>query len=315
MTVHGIGGVFFKADDPESMREWYAEHLGIDGDQYGTVFKWRRYDRPGDVGNTVWNPFPAETEYFDPSESDWMLNYCVDDLEATLERLDEAGVERAGEVQEFEYGKFGWVLDPEGNKIELWEPPEASAFEGDVPGSTEGSELTGTWAAPPGTTMAVDDAQQLSDRVIEKSCEVGLSISELWRLWTTGEGMAEWWVEENNIELRVGGPYELYMLPDAPDGNRGSDGCRILSFLPKKMLSFTWNAPPNLTHTRVRHTHVVLQFEELGDARSAVALSHLGWPTSQAGRHEEWEATYAYFDDAWETVLDMLLEFVERQQG
>ena len=311
MTVHAIGGVFFKAQDPEALREWYAEHLGIDGDQYGTVFNWRHYDRPGEVGSTVWNPFPAETEYFEPSESDWMLNYCVEDLEATLERLVEAGIEQAGDVQEFEYGKFGWVLDPEGNKIELWEPPESSAFEGDVPGASEGSELTGTWAAPPGTTMAVDDEEELSERVIEKSCEVDLPVSELWRLWATAEGMAEWWVEDNNIELRVGGPYELYMLPDAPEGSRGSDGCRILSFLPEKMLSFTWNAPPNLPYTRVRHTHVVLEFAELSATRSAVTLSHLGWPVDDWSQHKEWEETYTYFDQAWETVMTKLCEFVE----
>jgi uncharacterized protein YndB with AHSA1/START domain/predicted enzyme related to lactoylglutathione lyase len=311
MTVHAIGGVFFKADDPEAMREWYAEHLGLDGDQYGTVFSWRRYDRPGEVGNTVWNPFPAETEYFEPSESDWMLNYCVDDLEETLARLADEGVEQVGDVQEFDYGKFGWVLDPEGNKIELWEPPEASAFESDVPGRGQGDGLTGTWAVPPGATMAVDDAQQLSDRVIEKSCEVGLSVSELWRLWTTGEGMAEWWVEDNNIELRVGGPFELYMLPDAPEGSRGSDGCRILSFLPEKMLSFTWNAPPNLPYTRARHTHVVLEFDDLGDGRSGLTLSHLGWPEDDWSQHEQWQETYAYFHQAWQQVIKTLSEFAQ----
>jgi predicted enzyme related to lactoylglutathione lyase len=105
------------------MREWYRDKLGMPADEYGAVFPWRYKDDPESYGHTVWSPFDEDTEYFDPSESDFMINFIVDDLDGILEQLRAAGVEIIGEVQEFEYGRFGWILDPDGNKIELWEPP------------------------------------------------------------------------------------------------------------------------------------------------------------------------------------------------
>lgn len=123
--VTGIGGVFFKAEDPEGMKAWYREHLGIQPDEQGFVsFFWRPMDDPDRAARTVWGPFDADTAYFDPSRKSWMLNYRVDDLEALLAELREVGVEVVGEVEEYEYGKFGWIVDPEGNKVELWEPPD-----------------------------------------------------------------------------------------------------------------------------------------------------------------------------------------------
>lgn len=120
--VVGIGGVFFRCEDPAAMREWYRDKLGLPADENGAVFRWRRHDndRPG---YTVWSPFDDDTDYFDPSDSDFMFNFIVDDLDGMLEQLRAAGVEVVGDVQEFEYGRFGWILDPDGNKIELWEPP------------------------------------------------------------------------------------------------------------------------------------------------------------------------------------------------
>jgi predicted enzyme related to lactoylglutathione lyase len=105
------------------MREWYGNTLGVPADAYGAVFPWRHKDKPEHFGHTVWAPFDDDTEYFDPSESDFMINFIVDDLDAMLAQLRDAGAEIVGEPQEFEYGRFGWALDPEGNKIELWEPP------------------------------------------------------------------------------------------------------------------------------------------------------------------------------------------------
>lgn len=127
------------------------------------------------------------------------------------------------------------------------------------------------------------------------------------------DGMAEWWAEHNEIELRVGGPFELYMLPDAPVGTRGSDGCRILSFLPERMLSFTWNAPPDQPHTRPRHTHVVVEFEEPAEAGTRVRLSHLGWPEQDWQEHpDEWQETYDYFERAWGQVMALLEKHATR---
>ena len=120
--VTGIGGVFFKAKDPKTLRAWYEKHLGINSDQYGAVFKWVKEKDSENPGNTVWSPFGKETKYFEPSEREFMINYRVDDLEKLLVVLKEEGVEIIGEMETYDYGKFGWIMDPEGNKLELWEP-------------------------------------------------------------------------------------------------------------------------------------------------------------------------------------------------
>lgn len=118
--VTGIGGIFFKSKDPEKLRAWYKQHLGIPAEQYGAMIEWGGPE--SEKGYTVWNPFKADTTYFGPSESSFMINYRVDDLEALLKVLEEEGVTIAGKMEEHDYGKFGWIMDPDGNKIELWEP-------------------------------------------------------------------------------------------------------------------------------------------------------------------------------------------------
>ncbi len=123
--VTGIGGVFFKARDPKALGAWYKTHLGIDIAEWGgAVFTWKGPDNPEGVGTTVWNPFPADTKYFAPSEAPFMINYRVADLHALLAALRAEGVHVEEKVEESEYGKFGWAVDPEGNKLELWQPPE-----------------------------------------------------------------------------------------------------------------------------------------------------------------------------------------------
>lgn len=120
--VTGIGGVFFKAKNPTASKAWYQNHLGIDSDQYGATFKWLEKENPEKEGNTVWNAFPEDTSYFNPSQQTFMINYRVEDLEKLLALLKEEGVTIVGKMESFEYGKFAWILDPDGYKIELWEP-------------------------------------------------------------------------------------------------------------------------------------------------------------------------------------------------
>lgn len=120
--VTGLGGVFFKSSDPKTLRDWYREHLGIESEDYGFSFLWREMAAPDNKGYTVWNPFPEGTEYFDPSEQPYMINYRVADLEALLPALEAEGVEVVAGPEAYENGKFAWILDPEGRKIELWEP-------------------------------------------------------------------------------------------------------------------------------------------------------------------------------------------------
>lgn len=120
--VTGIGGIFFKCRDPEKAKAWYEEHLGIPSDEHGVTFAWNPVNEPGKKVVTVWSPFAQDTFYFAPSNKPFMINYRVEKLEALLEALREEGVEVIGEVEEHSYGKFAWIMDPEGNKIELWEP-------------------------------------------------------------------------------------------------------------------------------------------------------------------------------------------------
>jgi len=118
--VSGLGGFFFKTKDPDAIKVWYKKHLGVNTDQYGWTFWWK--DKEGNDGSTQWSPFEEDTTYFAPSEKPFMMNLRVKNLEKLLENLKIEGVTIVGEVEEYSYGKFGWVIDPEGNKIELWEP-------------------------------------------------------------------------------------------------------------------------------------------------------------------------------------------------
>lgn len=122
--VTGIGGIFFKSKDPDAIKKWYQDHLGLPVDPYGASFEWRREDDPSKKGTTIWSPFKETTQYFEPSEKQFMINYRVENLEALVAELKTAGVTIVDEIQSYDYGKFVHILDPEGNKIELWEPAE-----------------------------------------------------------------------------------------------------------------------------------------------------------------------------------------------
>lgn len=118
--VTGLGGFFFKTKDPDYSKSWYNKHLGLNTDQYGCTFWWK--DKEGNDCSTQWSPMNAATDYFKPSQSSFMMNFRVENLVELLKVLKGEGVTVVGEIQEFEYGKFGWILDPDGNKLELWEP-------------------------------------------------------------------------------------------------------------------------------------------------------------------------------------------------
>ncbi len=120
--VTGIGGIFFRAKDPKAINEWYGQHLGLAIDDYGSPFEFRNANNPEEINYLRWAPFTEETDYFDPSEKEFMINYRVQHLEALVEQLKEKGVTVVDSIATFDYGKFVHILDPEGNKIELWEP-------------------------------------------------------------------------------------------------------------------------------------------------------------------------------------------------
>lgn len=121
--VTGLGGLFFRSRDPKAALDWYRKYLGIDSaDWGGFAFQWRAKEQPEEVGYTVWSVFPADTEHFGPSRESFMMNFRVDDLSALIAALKTDGIEILGDIEQHENGKFAWILDPEGRKIELWEP-------------------------------------------------------------------------------------------------------------------------------------------------------------------------------------------------
>jgi catechol 2,3-dioxygenase-like lactoylglutathione lyase family enzyme len=122
--ILGIGGIFFKSADQAKTREWYAKHLGLADKGEGVMLPWREHDEPQNEHVTVWSTFPADTDYFAPGQAS-MVNYIVDDLDAMIERLQKEGVTVDSNRMNESYGRFAWIYDSDGNKIELWEPAKA----------------------------------------------------------------------------------------------------------------------------------------------------------------------------------------------
>jgi catechol 2,3-dioxygenase-like lactoylglutathione lyase family enzyme len=120
--ILGIGGIFFKSANRDQMREWYSKHLGLTDTGQGVMLPWREHDDPQKEHTTVWTVFPASTQYFDPSPAAFMINYIVDDMDALLDRLKQEGVKIDAKRMDESYGRFAWIYDSDGNKIELWQP-------------------------------------------------------------------------------------------------------------------------------------------------------------------------------------------------
>ncbi len=139
-------------------------------------------------------------------------------------------------------------------------------------------------------------------RSLAKTTEVAASPHEVWSAWTSKEGLDSWWGPAHaNVELRIGGPFELHFSLDLPEGSRGSEGCRVLAYVPGESLSFTWNAPPTLP-LRAANTWVVITFIETHEGTS-VRLVHTGFLDGP-----DWDDYMAYFDSAWSAVLGLLCD-------
>lgn len=134
--VTSIGGIFFKCKNPVAIKEWYAKHLGLNTDEYGTSFEWRQAEDSSRRGFTQWSPFKQSTKYFEPSEKEYMINYRVENIRLLVEQLKKEGVQVVDNIEDFEYGSFVHILDIEGNKIELWEPNDVE-YEKIVQGRTK----------------------------------------------------------------------------------------------------------------------------------------------------------------------------------
>jgi len=145
-----------------------------------------------------------------------------------------------------------------------------------------------------------------TDRIIKKEVLLKAPLEKVWHAWTTAEGARTFFAPDANIQLRIGGPYELYFDLSKPSGLRGSEGSRIMGFIPDNMLSFTWNNPPHLAEIRSSYTAVVLFFEQKEDA-VRLALTHKDWPEG-----EIWDKAFNYFERAWDIVLKRLVDSFEK---
>jgi len=123
--VTGIGGIFFFSDEPEQTRTWYSENLGLEVNEWGSSFEFRNANRPDEINYLQWSPFKTGSEYFAPSKREFMINYRVNDIEGLVKNLREKGVTILDSIETYDYGKFVHIMDPEGNKIELWEPVDS----------------------------------------------------------------------------------------------------------------------------------------------------------------------------------------------
>lgn len=163
---------------------------------------------------------------------------------------------------------------------------------------------------------APKERTKMSDsRQIEITATIPASVDSVWDSWTTSEGMTAFIGANANIELRRGGPFELEFDETAEPGSRGSETCEIISYVPKKMLSFTWNAPPHFENVRFIHTWVVVEFEAISDDRTQVTLTHAGWDENREAHPEflnEWDGAQAYFESAWPRVLGALQSYHEQ---
>ena len=148
--------------------------------------------------------------------------------------------------------------------------------------------------------LLVCSPTKAGERVLRKEVIVSAPVSAIWKAWTTNEGLESFFCKKANVALKVGGPYELAMTLDLPVGQRGTEGCHVLSYVPERMLSFEWNAPPTIPALRDANalTHVVVEFRPIGGGVSEVRLSQLGW-----GEGDDWDKCYGYFDRAWSNVL------------
>ncbi len=145
------------------------------------------------------------------------------------------------------------------------------------------------------------DKDDRSDKILRKEVLVPARLEDVWSAWTTVEGLMTFFAPEASMELRVGGPYEIYFYPKAAQGSKGSEDCQVLSYVPLEMLSFSWNAPLEFGELRSKHTIVVLRFEEVEPGVVKVIFWQHGW-----GRGEDWDKLHDYFDKAWSHVLGNL---------
>ncbi len=284
--LRGLRTCGFHVADLAAAKAWYTRLLG-----FGPYF-----DQPFyvgfDVGGYELGLLPADDGDGPdrPGVGGDVCYWAVDDVHGALERVFAMGARPNHEARDVGEGiVVASVIDPFGNVLGL---------------------ITNPVFRPEGR-LHDEDASigaglgDVSERAIVAERVVPASPEALWPLWTTTEGITSWLVSEARVELAVGGPFEVCFASDAPVGSRGSEGCRVLSFIPGRMLSFTWNAPPHLDRVRKQHTWVVVELKPV-EAGTRVRITHCGWPASGWSSEEQWPAAWAYFEAAWPRLLGAL---------
>lgn len=200
--------------------------------------------------------------------------------------------------------KFGMIV------LEVGSEEEARAIMAEEPSVAQGVH-TYEMAPMTASLMAyhVPDfryPEKQSNRVLRKQVIVPAPRTAVWEKWTTTEGLNSFFSTNSHIDLRVGGEFEILFSMESPEGSRGSEDCRILSFLPMEMLAFEWNAPPKFPAERLQHTQVIVHFDDNGDGTTTVDFAQYGW-----GVGGNWDDVYDYFDAAWDYVLGSLVKSVQ----
>jgi len=272
-----------RADDVAAARDWYAAFNGVDA----------YFDRPFYVGFEL-----AGYELgIQPRPGAPTALWGTDDLEGDLARALAAGATELTAIRDVGDGiRVCAFEDPFGNPVGLIDNPH---FKVPGVGATVVVDAPARLAAAGGALAPVEQVHAI---------EVPHPRAEVYKDWTDSSAMTAWLGIPVDIGLRIGGPFELHFMADAPAGTRGSELCRVLSFLPGRMLSFTWNAPPHHPDTRLRHTWVVVQFSDTPTG-TRVELVHTGWPdegwthAGEAIEDSPWQETFDYFQVAWGRML------------
>lgn len=287
--MHALCTHTLRATDLTAARDWYTRLTGVAP----------YFDQPFYVGFALGGYElgiqPSTAEVVAGSGTTY---WGVDDAQAAVDRALALGATPADPVRDVGEGiQLGAVHDPFGNRLGFVANPHFA-----VPpvGATVVAAAPAALAAPDG---------QLAPATLTAQVTVARAPDAVFADWSSSARMSAWLGVPTRIALQIGGPYELHFLADAPAGARGSEGCRVLSFLPGRMLSFTWNAPPHHPETRLRHTWVVLQLDPLPGGATRLSLHHTGWPAAAFGADGQphpdspWAETHAYFAAAWPRML------------
>lgn len=276
--MHGLRTLIFDVPQLDQAKAFYSKALG----------KGPYFDEPFYVGFDIDGyELGLRPQEADSSAGSATAYLAVEDVDAELARWVGLGATVTESAKDVGEGiRVASVRDPFGNVVGL---------------------IHNLHFAP---KLVFADAGDFSPRAIVHEATFAASPSTIWPLWTSSEGFTKWLVDRAKIELRPGGAYEIYFMNEAPLGAQGSETCRVLSFIPERMVSFTWNAPPHLANTRTKHTWVVVEFIEEADA-TRVRITHTGWPASGLRNEPQWEETFAYFDRAWRGLLGALQVFIQ----